>query len=52
MKINHLFDHENSARFWLGEKKAGRQTYFIFFVKQMLKASVQRKFDTCIVLMF
>ena len=36
----------------LGEKKAGLQTYFFSFVKQVLKTPVQRKFDTCIVLMF
>ena len=52
MKINYLFKQKNSARFSIGEKKAGLQTYFFSFVKQVLKTPVQRKFDTCIVLMF
>ena len=43
---------KNSDTFQAGEKKAGLQTRFFSFVKQTLKASVQRKFDTCIVLMF
>ena len=36
----------------VGEKKASWQAHFFLFVKQMLKASVKRKFDTCILLMF
>ena len=43
---------KNSATFQTGVKKAGRQTHFFYFVKQVLKTPVQRKFDTCIVLMF
>ena len=43
---------KNSDTFHAGEKKAGLQTRFFSFVKQMLKASVKRKFDTCILLMF
>ena len=38
--------------FYIGEKKASWPAHFFLFVKQMLKASVKRKFDTCILLMF
>ncbi len=43
---------KNSDTFHAGEKKAGLQTRLFSFVKQVLKTPVQRKFDTCIVLMF
>lgn len=43
---------KNSGTFHAGEKKAGLQTRLFSFVKQVLKTPVQRKFDTCIVLMF
>ena len=50
---NQSFD-SNSKRcniFIRRKKQAGRLAFFSF-VKQMLKASVKRKFDTCILLMF
>ncbi len=31
----------------VGEKKASWQAHFFLFVKQMLKAQVKRKLDTC-----
>jgi hypothetical protein len=52
LKINHLTVIQKGVIFSAGEKKVGLQTYFFLFVKQTLKASVKRKFDTCILLMF
>ncbi|EJB8578668.1 hypothetical protein M0O54_19670 [Acinetobacter lactucae] len=52
LKISHLTAIQKGVIFSSGEKKASWQARFFLFVKQMLKASVKRKFDTCILLMF
>lgn len=41
-KIRYLTAIQKGVIFSTGEKKAGLQTYFFLFVKQTLKASVQR----------
>lgn len=51
-KISHLTAIQKGVIFSSGEKKASWQARFFLFVKQMLKASIKRKFDTCILLMF
>lgn len=52
LKIRYLTAIQKGVIFSSGEKKASWQARFFLFVKQMLKASVQRKLVISILLMF